>query len=114
MVAEARTRSDRRGTRAVASNASARLIWTSSDALRPPIDTNIMSEVRKGSNCDPQVAAWYDSINEESIYLSVLVLGEIRKGVERARPKNPAQARALERWLANVSQSFAERVPCAL
>jgi toxin FitB len=40
----------------------------------------------------------------------VLVLGEIRKGVERARPKNPAQARALERWLANVSQSFAERV----
>jgi predicted nucleic acid-binding protein len=50
------------------------------------LDTNIISEIRKGSDCDPQVAVWYDSIDEESIYVSVLVLGEIRKGIERARP----------------------------
>lgn len=74
------------------------------------IDTNIISEVRKGAKCDPHVAAWYESIDDAEIFLSVLVLGEIRKGVERVRPNDPAQARALEKWLAAVVQSFAERI----
>ena len=63
------------------------------------LDTNIISEVRKGAKCDPNVAAWYASIDDADIYLSVLVLGEIRKGIERARSSNSAQARALEKWL---------------
>ena len=74
------------------------------------IDTNIISEVRKGAKCDQHVAAWYESIADADIYLSVLVVGEIRKGIERARPNNPAQARALEKWLAVVIRSFAERI----
>lgn len=74
------------------------------------IDTNIISEVRKGGNCDPRVAAWYDAIDDDSIFLSVLVLGEIRKGIERARSKNPAQGRALEKWLSTLARSFAERI----
>jgi predicted nucleic acid-binding protein len=74
------------------------------------IDTNIISEVRKGSACNPCVAAWYGSIDDESIYLSALVLGEIRKGIERARPKEPAKALALEKWLSTLSRSFAERI----
>lgn len=74
------------------------------------IDTNIISEVRKGARCDPNVAAWYESLDDGDIYLSVLVLGEIRKGVERARAGNPAQARALEKWLATVVGSFGERL----
>jgi predicted nucleic acid-binding protein len=45
------------------------------------IDTNIISEVRKGDRCDPRVSAWYASIGEEELFLSTLVLGEIRKGV---------------------------------
>ena len=74
------------------------------------IDTNIISEVRKGNACNPRVAAWYDSIDDESIYLSALVLGEIRKGIERARPKEPTKAHALEKWLSTLSRSFAERI----
>jgi toxin FitB len=74
------------------------------------IDTNIISEVRKGAKCDPNVAAWYESIADADIYLSVLVLGEIRKGVELARPKDPDQARALEKWLTELVTSFAERI----
>jgi predicted nucleic acid-binding protein len=74
------------------------------------LDTNIISEVRKGDQRDPNVAAWYASIDDAEIYLSVLVLGEIRKGIERARANDPAQARALERWLGEVRQSFADRV----
>jgi predicted nucleic acid-binding protein len=74
------------------------------------IDTNIISEIRKSENCDPQVAAWYRSIRDEKIYLSVLVLGEIRKGIERARLKNSAQARALENWMTTLARSFSERI----
>lgn len=74
------------------------------------LDTNIILEVRKGAKCDANVAAWYDSIDDVDIYLSVLVLGEIRKGVERARPRDPAQAGALEKWLTTVAKSFAERI----
>jgi predicted nucleic acid-binding protein len=74
------------------------------------LDTNIISEIRKGGECNPHVAAWYDSVNEDSIYVSVLVLGEIRKGIERARPTNPGQARALEKWLSTLSQCFADRI----
>jgi len=74
------------------------------------IDTNIISEVRKGDHCNSNVAAWYASIDDADIYLSVLVLGEIRKGIERARPNDPIRARALENWLGKVRQSFADRV----
>jgi hypothetical protein len=74
------------------------------------IDTNIISEVRKGSRCDPNIAAWYGSIKDSELYLSVLVLGEIRKGVELARPRDPAKAEVLETWLAAVDGAFGERI----
>jgi len=74
------------------------------------VDTNIISEVRKGARCDRYVAAWFESIADADIYLSVLVIGEIRKGIERARPNNPVQATALEQWLTAVVRSFAERI----
>ena len=74
------------------------------------IDTNIISEVRKGARCDPNVAAWYDAIGDADIYLSVLVLGEIRKGIERARAGDPPRAAALEKWLETLLRSFADRV----
>jgi predicted nucleic acid-binding protein len=73
------------------------------------IDTNIISEVRKGPRCDPAVAAWYASIDDTDLYLSVLVLGEIRKGIERARPRDLAKARALQGWLAEVETAFGDR-----
>ncbi len=74
------------------------------------IDTNIISEVRKGSRCDANVAAWYASIDDADLYLSVLVLGEIRKGIELARPRDPEKAEALEAWLTDVDAAFGERV----
>jgi toxin FitB len=74
------------------------------------IDTNIISEVRKGNGCDPHVAAWYGLIEDESVYLSVLVLGEIRKGIERARLNDSAKASGLEKWIVTLSRSFADRI----
>ncbi len=74
------------------------------------IDTNIISEVRKGARCDVHVAAWYASINDTDLYLSVLVLGEIRKGVELARVHDPEKAQVLDAWLGLVRTAFGERI----
>ncbi len=74
------------------------------------IDTNIISEVRKGARCDVRVSTWYASIADQDIFLSTLVLGEIRKGVELVRPRDPAKAAALERWLRDVKAAFDGRV----
>ncbi len=74
------------------------------------IDTNIISEVRKGHRCDPNVASWYEEIEDASLYLSMLVVGEIRKGIERIRLKDTAQAVAIENWLAAVDKAFGERI----
>jgi predicted nucleic acid-binding protein len=74
------------------------------------IDTNIISEVRKGRRCDPQVAAWYRRVRDDDLFLSVLVIGEIRQGIERLRPRNLRRAHALEQWLEELLQLFGDRV----
>ena len=73
------------------------------------IDTNIISEVRKGKRCNPGVATWYASVVDEDLCISVLVLGEIRKGLERLRTRDPAQAVILENWLHAITEAFGER-----
>ncbi|HEX4081034.1 MAG TPA: type II toxin-antitoxin system VapC family toxin [Rhizomicrobium sp.] len=74
------------------------------------IDTNVISEVRKGARCDAHVSAWYASIADTDIFLSTLVLGEIRKGVELARLRDSRKATALERWLQDVESAFDGRI----
>jgi predicted nucleic acid-binding protein len=74
------------------------------------IDTNVIFEVGKGARCDAHVSAWYESVADEDLFLSTLVLGEIRKGVERTRPRDAGKAVALERWLREVETAFDGRV----
>jgi len=74
------------------------------------IDTNVISEIRKGEHCDRRVAAWYESIDAGGVYLSVLVTGEIRRGIERMRRRDPARAAVFERWLADLGVAFAARI----
>lgn len=74
------------------------------------LDTNVISELRKGDRADPGVAAWFAGIGEEEIYLSVLTIGEIRRGIENLRRRDPAGASALDGWLARVSGAYGERI----
>ncbi|MEI8297669.1 MAG: type II toxin-antitoxin system VapC family toxin, partial [Pseudomonadota bacterium] len=74
------------------------------------IDTNVISEIRKGARCDQKVAAWYASIEDRDLYLSALTLGEIRRGIELARPRDPAKAEALQQWLNSVVSAFGNRI----
>ena len=52
------------------------------------VDTNVISELRKGRRCDPSVSTWFASLDAEEIFLSVLVVGEIRRGIERIRRRD--------------------------
>ena len=74
------------------------------------IDTNIIFEIRKGRRCDPNVARWYEKNEDASLYLSVLVIGEIQSGIEKVRTKDTAKANALEQWLITVDKAFGERI----
>ena len=74
------------------------------------LDTNVVSELRKRDRCDENVAAWYTGVSDDELFLSVLVLGEIRRGIERIRDRDPHQCAALEHWLQNVTLRYAHRV----
>lgn len=74
------------------------------------IDTNVISEIRKGRRCDPRVAAWYQRVRDDELFLSVLLLGEIRQGIKRVRTRDPRRAQALEKWLDRLVEAFAERI----
>lgn len=74
------------------------------------IDTNVLSELRKGKRCDAGVRQWFDETATEELFISVLVLGEIRQGIERIRLRDTAQARALEKWLLWIAAEFHDRL----
>jgi toxin FitB len=74
------------------------------------VDTSVISEVRKGKRCHPRVAAWYESIDDADLYLSVLILGEIRTGIELARSRDSEQVARLESWLERVVTMFGDRI----
>ncbi len=74
------------------------------------VDTNVVSEIRKGRRCHPAVAVWWAGVAESDLFLSVLTLGEIGRGVEAVRPRDPAKAAVLEAWLASLVPAFGPRI----
>ena len=63
------------------------------------LDTNILSELRKGQACNDSVKRWAQSTASDRHCISVLSLGEIRKGIEVLRRRSPQQCPAFESWL---------------
>ncbi|MGN6588638.1 MAG: type II toxin-antitoxin system VapC family toxin [Solirubrobacterales bacterium] len=74
------------------------------------LDTNVISELRKGQGADANVTAWFADVAEEEIFLSVLTIGEIRRGIESVRRRDPDSAAVLDRWLNLVSEAHGDRV----
>ena len=70
------------------------------------LDTNILSELRKGARCDPHVMRWAKSTANDRHCISVLSLGEIRKGIEILRRKSPHQCPAFENWLLALQTEY--------
>jgi predicted nucleic acid-binding protein len=73
------------------------------------LDTNILSEVRKRSP-DSNVAAWFASVPASELFLSVLVVGEVRQGIERLARRDPARAEVFEQWLGQLVYIYGDRI----
>ena len=74
------------------------------------LDTNVVSEIRK-PRPHAGVAAWFGEAESIGLYLSVLVVGEVRQGIERLRRRRDRQqAEMFERWLAVLKEEFADRL----
>ncbi|MBN8759456.1 MAG: recombinase [Thiobacillus sp. SCN 64-35] len=75
------------------------------------VDTNVISEARKGSQANPGVQRFWKSVDPAGLYLSVQTVGEIRRGLENIRQRGDLpQARKLEQWLNRIVQDYADRI----
>jgi toxin FitB len=74
------------------------------------VDTNVLSEVRKGHRCNESVAEWWSTVAEKEIFISVLTIGEIRKGIESVRRRDDRGAAALEAWLSRVVSHHRDQI----
>lgn len=73
------------------------------------LDTNVISEARRAAG-DANVKAWFAATSSYELYLSVLVLGEIRQGIERVRRRDRTQAHVLDAWLATLRERYDDRL----
>jgi hypothetical protein len=73
------------------------------------LDTNVISEIRKKVP-NAGVEAWFGSVLASDLYLSVLVVGEIRQGIDRLARRDPVQAEVFERWLAQLTDLYGDRI----
>ena len=55
------------------------------------------------------MAAWFATVPAHDLHVSVLVLGEIRRGITRLERRDPEQAAALDQWLDGLQRGFADR-----
>lgn len=74
------------------------------------VETNVVSELRKGRRCNPGVASWFAEVSSTEIYLSTLTVGEIRKGIENIRRRDKPTAEALEAWLGDLVAAHSDRI----
>ena len=73
------------------------------------LDTNVLSETRK-KNADAGVISFLEGADSSTLYISVLTLGELRKGVAKKQREDPEMARRLAGWADGLEMSFADRI----
>ena len=73
------------------------------------IDTVTVSELRRRKR-DPAVVAWFEKQRTSDLFLSVISIGEIERGISRQRASEPEFADKLTAWLDRVLVLYGERV----
>ncbi len=71
------------------------------------IDTNTFSDAHKGV---PEPRRWLASVDPETVYISVITIGEIERGIELIRASRPPKARELEAWLQIMREENSDRI----
>jgi predicted nucleic acid-binding protein len=73
------------------------------------LDTMVISELRKQVP-DPHVVSWLCSTSESQLFLSVVTISEIQRGIAGQRAKDAAFAERLRQWLDILVRNYGERV----
>lgn len=73
------------------------------------IDTDVLSALRR-SKRDANLEAWFKRQRESDLFLSVVTIGEIERGIQRQQAINPKFARTLASWLDSVTMFYGERI----
>jgi toxin FitB len=73
------------------------------------VDTNVVSETRK-KKADAGVISFLRGADSSSLYLSVLTVGELRKGVAAKRRQDPAAGKSLAAWVEGLEAGFTDRI----
>jgi predicted nucleic acid-binding protein len=73
------------------------------------LDTNVLSALRRPDRA-AHVARWLADKPDDSLFLSVITLGEIERGISLQILRDPAFARDLRAWLDRTTQLFADRI----
>lgn len=71
------------------------------------VDTNIVSEARRGT---AQPRDWLRSVDAQSVFLSVITLGEIARGIALKERTDPRAASSLSEWLRKLRHDHADRI----
>ena len=75
------------------------------------VDTNVISEARKGTKANAGVKQFFQEANHEDLYLTVQTIGEIRRGLENIRHRGDLpQAKKLDKWLTVVVSEYSDRI----
>lgn len=71
------------------------------------LDTNVLSEARRRS---PPAVAWLQAVDPGDLFVSVITIGEIAKGIAVRERTDPVAAATLERWLGGLRHAYADRI----
>lgn len=74
------------------------------------VDTNVVSELRKGARADRRVMDWFRQRRDDELFLSVLTVGELRRGAVRLRRRDPKAADAVGAWVDRIVDRFSDRM----
>lgn len=75
------------------------------------VDTNVISELRRGRRAQASVVTWFSALEPREIYLSVVTIGEIRNGIERVRHRGDRVAsQSLDDWLVTLVDAHGSRI----
>jgi hypothetical protein len=77
------------------------------------VDTDVISEARKGAKANTGVRAFFRNVAQEALplYVSVVTIGELRRGIEKLRHRGDgSQAAELERWLRQITDTYGDAI----
>ncbi len=74
------------------------------------LDTNFLSELKKGIKGNEGVRRWIAEHETDLLYVSVISLGEIRRGIEKVKRKESIRAFELGLWLTQIETEFETRI----